>query len=238
LVNSETNKALTQREYPRMALIFSKIIEGSDEESSSLVINAPGMEELVVPFSDFEENVEEVSIWKDKVMAGKYKKQYSQWFSNYLGLNVDLVFMPVTSNRQIDLKYSQEGSFVSFADGYPLLLATEHSVNHINDQIANPIDMRRFRPNIVVSVNTDKPFPEDNWKVIKIGDIFLDLVKPCDRCVLTTVNPDEGKKSKDGEPLRILSKIHKMGGSIIFGKNAIPRSEGIISVGDEVYLIE
>jgi len=171
-------------------------------------------------------------------MAQKYNKKYGQWFSEFIGVECDLIYMSDASLRQIDLRYSTEGSFVSFADGYPILIATEQSLIQLNQQLPSPIDMRRFRPNIVISVINDKPFEEDNWKLLQIGDLILDLVKPCSRCVLTTVNPDEGVKSRDGEPLRLLNQTRKTELGGIFGRNAIPLNVGSLSVGDEVYLLE
>jgi len=231
LTDAETHKALTQREKPEMAFINATV-----EENLTLKVSFPGKTDLILPLEDLIE--QEVFIWKDTVMAQKYNNPCSQWFSEVLGIPCDLVYMPDKSERQIDTGFSEKGKFVSFADDYPLLITTEQSLANVNEKLASPIDMRRFRPNIVISSVSEKPFEEDNWKQLKIGDLVLDLVKPCARCVLTTVNPDEGKKSKDGEPLRVLSKFRKTQQGIIFGQWAIPKTEGLLSLGDQVILLE
>ena len=61
------------------------------------------------------------------------------------------------------------------------------------------------------------------------------VVKPCDRCVLTTVDPETGEKGR--QPLRILGKHRRFLEGVLFGVNLIPDSTGIIRVGDPVDVI-
>jgi uncharacterized protein YcbX len=91
-------------------------------------------------------------------------------------------------------------------DGVPFLLISEASLNDLNKRLPESVAMMRFRPNLVVK-NTE-PFEEDFWKFIRIGDCELQVVKPCSRCVLTTVDPETGKFSGK-EPLRTLATFRK-----------------------------
>jgi uncharacterized protein YcbX len=94
--------------------------------------------------------------------------------------------------------------------------------------------MNRFRPNIVVSDST--PFGEDNWTTIAIGDLLLDIVKPCARCQITTI--DQATAQRGTEPLRTLATYRNDRGRILFGQNVIPRSAGRITVGDIVKVLD
>ena len=98
---------------------------------------------------------------------------------------------------------------LSFADAYPVLVATTGSLAAVNTEIGRrggtPITMRRFRPNIVI--DSDEPWAEDFWRRLKIGETELELVKPSDRCVVTTRDQLTGAATGD-EPLRSLATVH------------------------------
>ena len=97
--------------------------------------------------------------------------------------------------------------------------------------------MERFRPNIVITGN--KPFAEDTWKRIRIGNVVFENVKPCERCIFTTLDPNTAERSRKGEPLKTLAKfrlIAKEG--VTFGVNLVAENEGTIHVGDEVEILE
>jgi uncharacterized protein YcbX len=59
--------------------------------------------------------------------------------------------------------------------------------------------MLRFRPNLVIEGS--EAYAEDSWKRIRIGDVEFRVVKPCARCILTTIDPQTGERSADREPL-------------------------------------
>ena len=94
--------------------------------------------------------------------------------------------------------------------------------------------MMRFRPNLVV-INTE-PFEEDFWKFIRIGDCELQVVKPCSRCVLTTVYPETGKFSGK-EPLRTLATFRKENGKVLFRQNLLATKMGKMEVDMPVEII-
>jgi uncharacterized protein YcbX len=94
--------------------------------------------------------------------------------------------------------------------------------------------MNRFRPNLVVK--GCEPFAEDGWKRIRIGGIEMALVKPCPRCMVTTIDKETLEKSK--EPLKTLNIYRKQEGGAMFGMNVIPLKEGKIKIGMSVEVLE
>jgi uncharacterized protein YcbX len=137
--------------------------------------------------------------------------------------------------RPVDPVYGQPGDAVSFADGFPLLLISEASLADLNSRLAEPVDMRRFRPNLVVDGAV--PYAEDGWRRFRVGEVEFEGVKNCSRCVFTTVDPDLGVKHPALEPLKTLGSYRRRaGGGVFFGQNVIPRGTGVIRVGDAVTL--
>ena len=123
---------------------------------------------------------------------------------------------------------------MSFADGFSILLISQASLDALNRRLETPVGMDRFRPNIVV--DGCAPFAEDMWRRIRINGCTFDVVKPCARCVMVTVNPETGEKGK--EPLRTLSTFRAHNGQVLFGQNLIHRSHGQLRVGDTVQVLD
>ena len=160
------------------------------------------------------------------------------WFSDVLDVECRLVTMPETTRRRIPPEFAVNPGedHVSFADGYPFLLIGEASLAEVNARLETPVPMNRFRPNLVVSGS--EAFAEDSWKKIRIGETVFHLVKPCARCVLTTV--DQATGVKDGkEPLKTLASFRTFDGKVLFGQNLIAENPGgVVRVGDEVEVLE
>ena len=132
-----------------------------------------------------------------------------------------LVRLPDGFIRLTDGNYSRPGDNVSFADGFPLLVTNLASLgklrNHFPPNVV--IGMERFRPNIVL--DGIHPFEEDFIHEIRISDVVLEFVKPCNRCMVTTIYQSEGGGLQ----------------GVFFGQNAIPRKLGAIAVGDNVEIL-
>ena len=92
-----------------------------------------------------------------------------------------------------------------FADGYPILVISEASLQDLNSKLdaSRALPMNRFRPNMVVK--GCEPFAEDTWKRIRIGEVEMALVKPCPRCEVTTIDKETLERSK--EPLKTLEHL-------------------------------
>jgi uncharacterized protein YcbX len=157
-------------------------------------------------------------------------EEADSWLSNTLDQNLRLVMMPESSFRKADPRYAKNEENVSFADGFPYLVISQASLDDLNSRLAEPISMIRFRPNFVVT-GTDA-FAEDQWKNVTIGNLNFEVVKPCARCVLTTINPETAEKG--AEPLRTLASYRRVNNKVLFGQNMVVKDIGTIKEGDEL----
>jgi len=217
---------LTQRKYARMCLVSVTPTE------VGAIFTAPEMDPLIVSIDQLIEG-KRVKVWRDEVSALWARAVVSRWFEKLLGVSAHLVYMPETAFRQVDRDYFPEDQRVSFADGFPFLLISEASLSDLNGRLKSPVPMNRFRPNIVVS--GCEPYAEDSWKQIRIGGIIFDVVKPCSRCVMTTVDAANGSKGQ--EPLRTLTEYRKNEFGVCFGQNLVHRNVGELHLGDRLEIL-
>ncbi|HAA28829.1 MAG TPA: MOSC domain-containing protein [Cyanobacteria bacterium UBA8553] len=220
----ETGKFLTQRQFPRMALISVLL------NQNQLVVKAPNQKSLSLPIHMDSDDYVRVQVWNSICDAIPLGEEVSQWFSEFLEISCQLVYMPESSFRPVNPRYATDNEQVSFADGFPFLLISEASLEDLNQRLDEPIPMNRFRPNLVVS--GCEAFAEDSWRSIRIGSIIFRVVKPCERCSITTVDQALGIRGK--EPLQTLAKYRLSNGKILFGQNLIPGKFGALQVGDSV----
>ncbi len=221
---------ITQRKHGVLTQVVATI------DGQELRVNASGMPELVLSAPPADGERITVQVWNDSVSALAAKGGASDWFSKVLGMATQVVLMDESAKRAIDPAYALAGEQVSFADGFPLLLIGEGSLNDLNTRISQPVDMRHFRPNLVIAGSD--PYAEDTWRRIRIGEIEFELVKKCSRCVLTTRNPDTGELDAQQEPLRTLSTYRREEEGVMFGQNLIARGKGLLQVGMPVTVIE
>ena len=92
--------------------------------------------------------------------------------------------------------------------------------------------MNRFRPNFVFTGGG--PYEEDNWRTFRIGKNKFAGVKPCGRCVLTTV--DQQTAERGTEPLTTLATYRKKNNKIYFGQNLLAIDYNEIHEGDKIEL--
>lgn len=221
---------LTQREHPKMA--FFQVVMTQD---SLLVFEKNDrINQIKIPFETSTKLKMEVKVWDDVMIAEKVGPEYDKWFSKKLGLPVHLVKMTESTKRKVDRKYAKNGELVSFADGMPYLIIGQSSLNDLNSKMDEPVPMNRFRPNIVFAGG--KAFQEDQMNSIRIGEVEFALIKPCARCVLTTIDQDTAKKGK--EPLSTLSKFRLSDNKVLFGQNMVALRTGSMKVGDPLIVME
>lgn len=231
MVVDKDGQFLTIRQIPAMTTIDVEhqdtgiVLRHQAHGSLAVAAPGPGME------------LRQVNVWRDTVPARRADPAAGAFLSAILGRPVELVYFDDPRNRPVDADFGQPGDYVSFADGFPLLITTTGSLDHLNSRLAQPVEMARFRPNIVI--DTADIWSEDSWKIIRIGSVVLRIAKPCARCVITTRDPYSGEQPDPREPLQTLGRLHRSAkGGIIFGQNAIPDSSGSISIGDPVEVIE
>ena len=220
---------LTQREYPQMALLQVNI----KDDTLEVTHKVKTMSKLQLPISNEKAKTIVVNVWNDVVIAKHLDKDSDLWFSDALNIDCQLVFMDDASDRFTNTKYTPEPKQVSFADAYPFLIIGQESLNDLNRRLKEPLPMNRFRPNFVF--NGGEPFIEDTWKDFMIGNLKFRAVKPCSRCVITTVNQDTAEKAS--EPLETLAKFRKVGNKVNFGQNLVGYDEGVVKVGNEIISI-
>jgi uncharacterized protein YcbX len=225
MVVTPTGQALTQREVPRMALVQAS------ETPTGICLGAPGMAALHV--AEPCGVPRPVIIWRQAVVATDAGAMAAAWLTHYLGQPCALVYLADPAARPADPEYSRAEDRVSFADGFPVLLTSAASLADLNARLAAPIPMLRFRPNLVIEGTA--AWNEDHWHIVRIGSTRFRVVKPCDRCVITTIDPATAARPDPEEPLRTLKTFRRDArGRVLFGQNLIPDGAGIVTVGDEV----
>ncbi|WP_317168178.1 MOSC domain-containing protein [Pontibacter pamirensis] len=228
----DKGKFLTQRQHAQMALLQVSMLENGLSVSHKQGV----LEPLYIPFEVKDAAVPElqVTIWDDTVTAQEVDPAISAWFTEVLGMPARLVRMSEQARRLVETDYAQNGEVVSFADSYPFLLIGQASLDDLNSRLEQPVPMNQFRPNFVFRGGA--PFEEDTWSDFKIGDVSFQAVKPCARCVVTTINQETAEKS--AEPLRTLAIYRQLRHKTIFGQNLLSISPaGTVQVGDKLEVL-
>lgn len=227
----ENNVFITQRQNEQMALIDVAIEETGLRVTHRLKRIAP----LQIPFEPQTDVNEQITIWDDVVRGIRVSDEADAWFTAVLGKKCSLFYQPDDSIRLTDPKYSiTKEEHTSFSDGYPILIIGQTGLDELNAKLEEPVSMKRFRPNLVFTGG--EAHIEDSWKYFTVGNAKLVGVKPCARCVLTTINPETAEKGK--EPLRTLTQYRNVNNKILFGQNLLVVETGKISVGDELMMLD
>ncbi len=220
---------VSQRNHPRLALIRVAPLE----EPGCFRMDAPGMEPLELsPELPLGEWIE-ATLHRDRLTVPRVFPGAGAWFARFLEAPCELVFIPDEVRRPVDTAFAP-GHRVGFADGYPVLLATEESLSDLNRRAGRDFSMLRFRPNLVVKGGD--PWEEDGWRGLEVGGARLDLVKPCARCSVTMVDPASGAAGEG--PLRAMAAFRRWEGKTYFGQNAVFSRRGSFRVGDIVRIVE
>ena len=235
MVVDDVGLLITAREVNTMVLIRP------EQTAAGLRVTAPDLPSLEIPVPDPGIQVP-VRVWRSQLTAASGGPEADAWFSKAIGRSARLVYLDDPQRRSPNPDFSEPTDRVSFADGYPLLVATEASLAALNDEILaasrtgrEPLPMTRFRPNVVIAGT--EAWAEDDWRRIRIGDAVFRAVKGCDRCVVTTIDPDSAVREK--EPIASLARIRRWDGATWFGVNLIPDTPDVtIRVGDEVEVLD
>ncbi len=207
---------VTQRQLPQMALIDTAI------EGSQLILSLSGYGSVSVPLKSSNNQSDRFSaqVWRDECDVHEASEAASQWLNKALQPPQPLRLVRMSDNAQ--RPQSQPERFGAetrtlFADAAPFLIANTSSLDALNrhlqskgyiDEARPEKDMRRFRPNLVVS-GLDA-FDEHNYQSLQLNGFNFRLVDHCERCIITTINPDTADKDPDMETYRELAKINPM----------------------------
>jgi uncharacterized protein len=226
LVN-EQGEFLSQRQLPQMAGISCTFTD------QSLIASVDNEAPLEIPLEQTAEEFITVNIWNDQCNASIVSAQANAWFSKVLGVPCKLVYLPESENRQVDPRYAEPGQIVGFADGFPLLIVSLASIDLLNEKLEQKVSIDRFRPNIVI--DGCNAHAEDDWHQIAIADITIQLAKPCSRCVIPSI--DQHSSEKHPTILKALASYRRSENKIYFGQNGLHNKNGVITIGQEIQLI-
>jgi uncharacterized protein len=225
----DTGRLVTQREFPRLAVV------SLEREGESLVVAAPGLHALtIVPPGPDAPRVS-ATVWNDTVEAALCAPAVHDWFSRHVGGSCRLVYLPAAAERPFP-EAGPSATVDSWADAAPLTILSTASVQALAAEVGRPLEMERFRPNLVV--DGVPAYAEDGWKRVRLGAVEIDVVQPCTRCVLTTVDPVRGVKSPDQEPLRTLARIRRGPKGAMLSQHAVALGAGELVVGAPVEVLE
>lgn len=225
----ENDTFLSQRTLPSLATLRTSI------ENGRLKFEYEG--QMIWVDNNLHQQPKTITVWDKSCEGYAMGKEIDEVLSNWLGKKIKLYYQPDKAHRKPNPDFSLPQDELSFADGYPILLCTDASLNDLNQRLTTPVPMNRFRPNLVIS-GVERAFAEDTWRRIKIGEVLFNVAKPCERCVMTTVEQEKGVSSGK-EPLKTLATFRLFEGynSPIFGQNLIPEREGVIRVGDRIEIL-
>ena len=231
LVDEASGRFLTQRAVAKMSQL-SALWNGA----GGLTLSAEGVPALDVPLPGNDAELRGVTIWRDTLRVPDAGEAAAAWVSDFIGKPTRLVHVPLERARTTEAGYGKDDDKVGFADGYPLLLIGQASLDDLSGRIGRPMEMLRFRPNLVIEGS--EAFAEDGWKRVRIGDVEFRVVKPCSRCILTTIDPASGERSTDREPLATLKTYREQAGDVMFGQNLVNDGLGRLEVGMPVTILE
>ncbi|MDW5377875.1 MOSC domain-containing protein [Halomonas sp. HP20-15] len=218
---------ITARSHPRLQRVVALPFEGG------LALSAPGLGALEAREADFSAASFATGVWGDDFAALTTTERLDDWFGAVLDEPVRLLWLGRRSPRY----RSAIARRVSFADGYPLMLISQASLDDLNTRMATEQRMAQFRPNLVVEGT--EPYAEDGWKRIRIGELEFAVDKPCSRCKMITVDPASGEFMPRGEPLRTLAGYRRGAqGKIYFGQNLIALNEGELTLDAPLEVLE
>jgi uncharacterized protein YcbX len=219
----------TQRSHPRLATIWTDLLDGA------LELSAPDAGSVAVPFEPPPAPALRVRVWNSVVDAVPASREADGFLSQYLGTPCRLVYMPDSTRRASNPTYAGAGErLVGFADGYAFLVAAEASLADLNRRLGAKgqpaLPMNRFRPNIVVGGT--EPYAEDQWGEVEVGEAVMRAAKPCGRCEVTTTDQSTGEV-RGPEPLATLAEYRSSDEfGVMFGLNMVALRAGVIRVGD------
>jgi hypothetical protein len=218
MIVDDGGRFVTQREHPRLALVGVVI------DRSGLTLSTHYRPPITIPFAAPAVPAQDVVVWSSEVRAFDAGDAAAAWLGAHLDAKVRLVRFDRSHVRYCNPDYvGDTGAHVAFADGYPILIIGQASLDDLNERLANngtrALPMNRFRPNIVVAGL--EPYDEDHIDTVAIGKVTLRMAKPCTRCTITTT--DQNTARVGHEPLTTLAayRVNEALGGVTFGMNAI-----------------
>ncbi|KAJ6569662.1 pyridoxal phosphate-dependent transferase [Mycena capillaripes] len=250
IVDLSSGKTLSQKQYPRMALIRPSI----DVDRRMLIVCAPEMPDLFLPLDlSEEEESTAANVCSDVVAVTSSGSASDEWFSTFLGVQCTLHRLSGGASRHAHFDRATGSVPILLSNESPFLLISRSSVDQVNEWIKekggwgesgveDPVHPDCFRANFLLAASTTPlpPFFEDTVDLLRIGTETFQVLARCRRCLMVCVNQTTGCKTK--EPFSCLARKRKSPrGKIEFGVHLMWRedlSQGgatpVVRVGDPV----
>lgn len=235
LVMEPDGTVLTAREEHRMLGLAAQPIDGGIE------LRSRDGQVLTVPIPVDGELVPTLLSRLDSMRLANVEAH--EWLSRLLDRPVRLGWLDDPRRRSVSATHGGlDGDYLTVADAGPLLLTSTASLRQLNDWMVQDslarggdsppaMVMARFRPNVVID-DVPLAFEEDGWRRLRIGSTDFRFAEQCDRCVMTTLDPQTLLGGK--EPLRTMAAHRRRDHKTWFGIRIIPTSPGAVRVGDPV----
>lgn len=251
IIIDKAGRKINMKDHPPLSCVTSST------RDDVIVLRAPGMPDLempVLPDVSYTHKLTQsqvageprVSPEESTIPAVDCGTNASKWISTYIGRPASLYYsnQDLGTRNVIDHKRDWDNNardtdvaLFSYLTSY--LVTSTASLRDLNKQLASPVSSINFRPNIVI--DNLLPYDEDNWRQMRIGDnVLLHSVEPCLRCMITTIDPATGTKSKDLQPLKLLRSYRmstKYKGGPVFGNYMSLDITGKVKVGDPVFVL-
>ncbi|KAK3878251.1 hypothetical protein Pcinc_017107 [Petrolisthes cinctipes] len=241
---TEKGQMVTGRMIPHTVLVKTAL------HDDTLTLSFPHTPDLHINLPQVQANhdKQKTRVWFADVFGLDCGDECAQWLEGVLGRKCRLLYnasLPVTRTSDIPdahkfplLRNDDQSS--QYADLTGSMLMTSESIADLQTRVPHiSLDPLNFRPNILVE-GTPKPYGEDSWKYIRIGDAVFRNVKLCTRCIFTTIDCRSGKKDPNMEPLRTLREYRCFDKdeptTPMFGINLGLDLPGTLRVGDDVYV--
>lgn len=258
IVHQGTGKALSQKQYPAMAVIRPSL----DFKAGMLKIVAPGVVgQVIVPLSKDPNyfagpafTAREASVCGDAVNTRVYSSPLvADFFTKAIGVPCTLARFPTTNSPSIrhskaHLTASTDAPrSILFSNESPILTISRSSLNRLNETIkahgGKAARLSVFRANIVLAEDPllppgqERPWVEEEWGSMRIGGqdgAILEFLGGCRRCQMVCIDQRSGEKNQ--EPFVTLAKTRRFGGRVLFGVHtALARgASAMIKAGDIV----
>ncbi|EQC36823.1 hypothetical protein SDRG_05655 [Saprolegnia diclina VS20] len=217
IVDPVSGKALRQKDAARLTQIQPTI----DLTTNELVMHCGALTPLRLPLTYAPSTLQRLTVCATACDGGLYDSLVAAWCTKALDRPCTLARVAPTSTTA-----------VGFANEAPYLLLSRGSVADMNGRMKTPVSEAVFRANIVI--DGCRPYEEDSWKVVRVGDTRFDVLGPCSRCSMINIDPTTGAFSP--APLQTLASYRRERAKIFFGQFLRQQSNAtvLLAVGDRV----
>jgi len=241
MIINERGTFLSQRTHPQLARLVPEI------RAATLTIRAPGLPPLSLSLANdgaaatadaaaltrdrarltarsaarvADGTSRTVRVHRDVCVGIDQGSAAAEWASRAVGETVRLVRVPADPARVANPAFTGTvPAPMGFADGYPILVTNENSLEDLNARLPASIPMERFRPNIVL--RGLPAWAEDRIASLTVGELTLRLVKPCTRCTIPSIDQQSGLPSTDPAPVLRRFRFDRELLGVTFGENAV-----------------